>query len=1035
MENLSSLVILNIWLCTLIMVRHTVLPYNLDVDNAKIFDIPKNLYHERASYFGFSVAFYKKGKDSILLVGAPRANASATQNVIEPGCMYQCPIRGTCTEWNISKQHKRFHKFREFQNNMWIGATIAVGNKADPRIMVCAPRWKFDLYHSIIYMTGICYWNTVKTIAPFETELEYQILPFTNTSQLMDNRYYIYDYGMSQAGFSLHIPSNTAEWKAVLGSPGMFHWTGAPLITGPNRQVQRINLYDNISYDRYLGYAVTSGCYFGKSELWFASSAPKAANMYGDVIVFQQHYKAATEKLIIHGDQYGEYFGATLTSCDINNDGKDELIIGAPLWSKDVDEGRIYIYKTSHENMFEKHTFEGEISGGRFGTVATCLGDIDYDGYADFAVSAPYVEDTGAIYIFNGNRNGLIKRYSQKIIGKQFGKNIRGFGISISEPQDINNDMYPDIAVGAYLSEQAILIKSKPAIILTTILNHIEEEKLLQNSTYLFIDACTFYDGKYSPTSLGVVHSLKFDQLHGRAFGDEQTLEKHIDETYKFIQTVLLKDTVCNRFKIHLKKNIQNIIDPLEVSTSIALEKDLQPKNKTATPDIFCKTCASINKFLSKTEDSIKLPFAVDCGEDNICISDVRIKLSTDLKDNIYTVGSTSTVMLMINAYNYGEPAYQLKVYIYIPQVLSLASVPPACAEGSHMHNTLEVICDIGNPLRKNETLTLQLDMSEIRYNVKETELTANFTTQSVQVDSVNKSDSLIIYFDADVDITIAGKAHDDLYSYYHDEEHRLTSMQFEHIYEVQKFGVSPLEKVILIVSIPSYWRQSTGDVHIVNLNKTNGNMDGQQFYCTHSNFTYSIPSISTSNIYPINSDFNVQEKFQTETNFSINLPPMNRTLYLNCSNTNVHCTHLECALGPFASYSSVARLSLTLDLYLTNFEPVLQMKDIIHFLSNGSVYIAQPQNITQRYDNKPDNAIVATMFLGSPVTEQLASWIIILSISLGIILLVFLILGLITLGFFNRKKREELKTLKSDMNNENNTIVVNSNSDREEVS
>ncbi|XP_076290000.1 integrin alpha-5 isoform X2 [Lasioglossum baleicum] len=1023
MVNLSLLVIFNIWLCTLIMVR----PYNLDVDNAKIFDVPKNVYHKRGSYFGFSVAFYKNGEHSILLVGAPRANRSATSSVTEPGCVYQCPISSTCTEWNINNQHKMI------QNNTWIGATIAVENKTDPRIMVCAPRWKFIAkYQSYIYITGTCYWNTVNTIAPFETKLEHQILQTTNLVYY-SNGYGLFDYGMGQTGFSLHIPSNISERMAMLGSPGIRHWTGAILIAGPTKQAQRIDLPGG-SYDDYFGYAVTSGYYFGKPELWFASSAPKAANMYGQVIVLKQYNGAATEKLFIKGEQYGEYFGATLTSCDINNDGKDELIIGAPHWSKDLDEGRIYIYKAAHRDLVDKHTFEGEISRGRFGTVATCLGDIDYDGYADFAVGAPYVEDTGAIYIFNGNRKGIIKPYSQKIIGKQFGGNIRGFGISISEPRDINNDMYPDIAVGAYLSEQTILIKSKPAIILTTILNHIEEEKLLQNSTYFFINVCTTYIGKYSPKFLDVVHSLKIDQLYGRTFSDEQTLEKRIDGTYKFIQTVSIEETVCDRLKIHLKKNIQNLIDPLEVSTSVALEKDLQPKTETATPDIFCKTCASINKFLSKTEDSIKLPFAVDCGEDNVCTSDVRIKLATNLKGNIYTVGSTSTVILMINAYNYDEPAYQLKVYIYIPQVLSLASVPPACAEGSRMHNTLEVICDVGNPLRENETVTLQLDMSEIRYDVKQTELTANFTMQSEQVDPLNQSDSLIIYFHADVDITIAGKAHDDLYSYYnHNEEHQLTSVQFEHIYEVQKFGVSPLETVILTVSIPSYWKQSTGDVHIVNLNKTNGYMDGQQFYCTHSNFTSSIPSISTSNIYPTNSSFNVQE-FQAETNFSMSLPPMNRSLYLNCSNTDVQCTHLECALGPFASYSSVARLSLTLDIYITNLEPiVLQKKDIILFLSNGSVHIAQPHNITQRYDNKPDNAIVATMFLGSPITEQLANWIIILSVTLGIILLMFLILGLVALGFFNREKREELKTLKS-MKDEN-TIVVSSSSDREDVS
>lgn len=69
------------------------------------------------------------------------------------------------------------------------------------------------------------------------------------------------------------------------------------------------------------------------------------------------------------------------------------------------------------------------------------------------AVGALYEKGIGAIYIFNGNSNGLLRHYSQRIIGKQFAKNIREFRISISEPCDINGDKYPDIAIGAYLSE------------------------------------------------------------------------------------------------------------------------------------------------------------------------------------------------------------------------------------------------------------------------------------------------------------------------------------------------------------------------------------------------------------------------------------------------------------------------------------------------------------------------------------------------------------------------------------------------------
>ncbi|XP_078038533.1 integrin alpha-8 [Augochlora pura] len=1007
----------NILLLTLVLIKDPVFSYNLDVDVTKIFNIPKS-FDKRASYFGFSVAFYESGINSILLIGAPRANLSVKQDLIEPGCVYTCPIRHSkCTQWDITNHYTRKNGLYESIDAAWMGATIAVEKKIDPRIVVCAPRWKF-VHGADAVMPGICYVDKIETVVPFTAKVEHEILPYISQS------YY-------SLGFSLHIPHKTSKRIVMLGSPGILWWAGAPqMITDLSKpRLRLINPFegdDQLDPNSYFGYSVTSGYYFGKSELWYASGAPKAANMYGIVRVFELVNNVAIVSRVINGEQYGEYFGASLTSCDLNNDGKDELIVGAPLWTKDMDEGRIYIFKNSNGNMFEKHTFEGEITGGRFGTIVTCLGDIDYDGYSDFAVGAPYAEDTGAIYVFNGNGNGLIKRYSQKILGKQIEKNIRGFGISISEPRDINNDKYPDIAVGAYLSDKAVLIKSKPTIILKTVIDYTEEKKLLHNSTHFFINICTTYNGIFAPQKLDVVHFLKIDQLYGRVFGDEQELEKSVGNEYKFTQSLTVHTNNCNKLKIHLKNNIQNILDPLEISTSVVLKADLEYKNKTENRDIFCTNCASINKDLSKTEHSIKLPFAVDCGEDNVCTSDVRIKLSTDLgPGNIYTIGSTSSVKLVIDASNYGEPAYQLKVCIYIPELLPLARIPPICSESSNMHNTLEVICDIGNPLRDKESLTLQLDMSEIRYDIKEVEITANVTMQSDQKDSLKNTDSLIINFGADIDVTIAGKANTDLYSYYNDEKHKLNNVKFEHIYEVQKFGVSPLEKVILAVSIPSHWKHSTGDIQIINLNKTNGNMDGQLFYCKHSR----MPTL-----YPEDPKFVVQEEFQSGTNFSLSLSPENRSIYLNCSNTDVHCSYLECLLGPFTASTSVAKLMLTLDLYLNSFEPtMLEMKDIILVSTNGSVHITQPYNIITRITNKPHNAFVTTKFIGSPVSEQLAGWIIILSVILGIILLIFLILGLVALGFFNRKKREELMTLKSDMNNKTATIVTTS-SEREDV-
>lgn len=92
-----------------------------------------------------------------------------------------------------------------------------------------------------------------------------------------------------------------------------------------------------------------------------------------------------------------------------------------------------------------------------------------------------------------------------------------------------------------------------------------------------------------------------------------------------------------------------------------------------------------------------------------------------------------------------------------------------------------------------------------------------------------------------------------------------------------------------------------------------------------------------------------------------------------------------------------------------------MKNKDIIFYVTEGSVTITRPHlNITQR-GHKPDTVLVATTFLGSPVPQRIAVWIIALSVILGVALLILLILGLIKIGFFNRKKKIELEALKAE--------------------
>merc|ERR550534_70537 len=100
----------------------------------------------------------------------------------------------------------------------------------------------------------------------------------------------------------------------------------------------------------------------------------------------------------VTGSQVGAYFGHAVAVCDVNGDGLDDAIIGAPLHTNfgavggSYETGRVYVVYQSKQHTFRKwHIRDGDQTKGRFGFALASLGDIDKDGYADFAVGAPYV--------------------------------------------------------------------------------------------------------------------------------------------------------------------------------------------------------------------------------------------------------------------------------------------------------------------------------------------------------------------------------------------------------------------------------------------------------------------------------------------------------------------------------------------------------------------------------------------------------------------------------------------------------------------
>ena len=169
----------------------------------------------------------------------------------------------------------------------------------------------------------------------------------------------------------------------------------------------------------------------------------------------------ADADVVISGAAEDDHVGEWVDDAgDVNGDGFSDLVLGAYKQSG-VGEysGGAYLVLGSAEPTHlsaddAAGVYPGEAEGDRAGVSVSGLGDLDGDGYGDFAVGAYEASNSGkyagSAYVMYGTATGVSSRSLGEadaiFTGEDPGDNA---GISVSDAGDLDGDGFDDLAIGA----------------------------------------------------------------------------------------------------------------------------------------------------------------------------------------------------------------------------------------------------------------------------------------------------------------------------------------------------------------------------------------------------------------------------------------------------------------------------------------------------------------------------------------------------------------------------------------------------------